>query len=75
MFKMYEGECLKKFPVAQHFLFGSIFPITQRPQFAEQDAIVKALIQKDKEEETRKKNDHQSHLIDSVKPMEAISED
>jgi serine/threonine-protein phosphatase 2A activator len=29
MFKMYEGEILKKFPVVQHFLFGSMFRICE----------------------------------------------
>uniref|UniRef100_A0A915DKT7 Serine/threonine-protein phosphatase 2A activator n=1 Tax=Ditylenchus dipsaci TaxID=166011 RepID=A0A915DKT7_9BILA len=35
MFKMYEGEVLKKFPVVQHFLFGSIFSIKERTGFDE----------------------------------------
>lgn len=25
MFKMYEGEVLKKFPVVQHMMFGTLF--------------------------------------------------
>ncbi|VDN57548.1 unnamed protein product [Dracunculus medinensis] len=29
MFKMYEAEVLKKFPVIQHFVFGSLFSIEQ----------------------------------------------
>ncbi|KAI1708262.1 phosphotyrosyl phosphate activator (PTPA) protein domain-containing protein [Ditylenchus destructor] len=32
MFKMYEGEVLKKFPVIQHFLFGEIFSIKERSE-------------------------------------------
>uniref|UniRef100_A0A0K0DM44 Serine/threonine-protein phosphatase 2A activator n=1 Tax=Angiostrongylus cantonensis TaxID=6313 RepID=A0A0K0DM44_ANGCA len=30
LFKMYEGEVLKKFPVVQHLRFGSLFPFEKR---------------------------------------------
>ncbi|CAK4085225.1 unnamed protein product [Aphanomyces euteiches] len=31
MLKLYEGEVLKKFPVIQHLLFGSLIPCTWKP--------------------------------------------
>ena len=30
MFRMYEGEVMKKFPVVQHFVFGALFRIRER---------------------------------------------
>ncbi|VDK61422.1 unnamed protein product [Cylicostephanus goldi] len=32
LFKMYEGEILKKFPVVQHFRFGTLFSFEKRPE-------------------------------------------
>ncbi|CAB3402570.1 unnamed protein product [Caenorhabditis bovis] len=35
MFKMYEGEVLKKFPVVQHMMFGSLFSFDRSEQIDE----------------------------------------
>jgi serine/threonine-protein phosphatase 2A activator len=79
MFKMYEGECLKKFPVAQHFVFGSILSIKQRQCFSKLDEETRAAIEKEKvtSEQTKAPEDasKEKHLIDSVKPMDSIEED
>lgn len=37
MLKLYEGEVLKKFPVIQHLVFGSLFPCTWTPSQAPTD--------------------------------------
>lgn len=40
MFKMYEGEVLKKFPVVQHMMFGSLFSFdrSEHPRESMEDA-------------------------------------
>uniref|UniRef100_A0A8R1E919 Serine/threonine-protein phosphatase 2A activator n=1 Tax=Caenorhabditis japonica TaxID=281687 RepID=A0A8R1E919_CAEJA len=37
MFKMYEGEVLKKFPVVQHMMFGSLFSFDRSEKTSEAD--------------------------------------
>ncbi|CAD6187724.1 unnamed protein product [Caenorhabditis auriculariae] len=37
MFKMYEGEVLKKFPVVQHLVFGSLFSFERRENVEESE--------------------------------------
>ncbi|KHN74294.1 Serine/threonine-protein phosphatase 2A activator, partial [Toxocara canis] len=42
MFKMYEAEVLKKFPVVQHFLFGSIFSIQPVKEITDSNVLESA---------------------------------
>uniref|UniRef100_A0A7E4V453 Serine/threonine-protein phosphatase 2A activator n=1 Tax=Panagrellus redivivus TaxID=6233 RepID=A0A7E4V453_PANRE len=78
MFKMYEGECLKKFPVAQHFVFGSILSIKQRPRFELEAAAVReaAIAHEKAEKEKAEQAEKEKHPITAnVDHMNAIAED
>jgi|UniRef100_A0AC35FQQ2 serine/threonine-protein phosphatase 2A activator len=77
MFKMYEGECLKKFPVAQHFVFGSILNIQTRQCCLQRDEETRIALEKEKEPDQKKSEDStkEKHLLDTVQPMDPIQED
>uniref|UniRef100_A0A914Z0Y9 Serine/threonine-protein phosphatase 2A activator n=1 Tax=Panagrolaimus superbus TaxID=310955 RepID=A0A914Z0Y9_9BILA len=78
MFKMYEGECLKKFPVAQHFVFGNILSSKIQSKYVKLDEETRAALDKEKVESDKKKAEDatkEMHLMDAVKPMDPIEED
>uniref|UniRef100_A0A9J2Q0F5 Serine/threonine-protein phosphatase 2A activator n=1 Tax=Ascaris lumbricoides TaxID=6252 RepID=A0A9J2Q0F5_ASCLU len=59
MFKMYEAEVLKKFPVVQHFMFGSIFSIDAAKEIVDPNLLeaVNSSAQRDAGVDVAKAND------------------